>query len=201
MALRRAGPARVGRPHPEGRPSEGAGGGGRLSRVVAGVERAVKGPLFDCRMCGQCVLIETAYVCPMRCPKRLRSGPCGGSLDGRCEVDRDTPCVWAVIHQRAQALGRVQRLREFRPPALDWRLWGTSSWLNALSGRDRLHRRRRTRRARRPVGRELVPCPCRSAGRSFASRRAARVRREAGGGRQLVEQEFVFCPCQGRNVP
>ena len=50
----------------------------RLERPVAVVERAVKGLLFDCRMCGRCVLSSTGMSCPMNCPKQLRNGPCGG---------------------------------------------------------------------------------------------------------------------------
>ena len=50
----------------------------RLERPVAAVERNVKGLLFDCRMCGRCVLSSTGMSCPMNCPKQLRNGPCGG---------------------------------------------------------------------------------------------------------------------------
>ena len=50
----------------------------RLERPVAGVEKLVKGALFDCRMCGQCALSSTGMSCPMNCPKGLRNGPCGG---------------------------------------------------------------------------------------------------------------------------
>ncbi len=50
----------------------------RLEAPVATVERGVKGFLFDCRMCGQCVLGSTGLSCPMNCPKNLRNGPCGG---------------------------------------------------------------------------------------------------------------------------
>jgi Methylene-tetrahydrofolate reductase C terminal len=64
------------------------------SALVA-VEKAVKGPLFGCRMCGQCILHSTGLFCPMRCPKNLRNGPCGGVLVNRnCEVHPDRPCVW-----------------------------------------------------------------------------------------------------------
>ncbi len=59
----------------------------RIERPVAAVEKAVKGVLFDCRMCGQCVLSSTGMSCPMNCPKTLRNGPCGGVRDnGNCEV-------------------------------------------------------------------------------------------------------------------
>ena len=48
-------------------------------RALAMVERWVKGPLFGCRMCGNCLLQETAFICSMECPKGARNGPCGGS--------------------------------------------------------------------------------------------------------------------------
>ena len=54
----------------------------RIERPVAVVEKAVKGLLFDCRMCGQCVLSSTGMSCPMNCPKTLRNGPCGGVRGG-----------------------------------------------------------------------------------------------------------------------
>src|SRR5215831_2189236 len=102
----------------------------RLERPVAAVERGVKGLLFDCRMCGQCILSSTGMSCPMNCPKNLRNGPCGGvRSDGCCEVRPQMKCVWfeAVagaerIPDGATALGTVQ-------PAVDRRLQGRSSWL------------------------------------------------------------------------
>ena len=48
---------------------------------------STKEAIWDCRMCGQCILHSTGLSCPMRCPKNLRNGPCGGMLqDGSCEV-------------------------------------------------------------------------------------------------------------------
>src|SRR5689334_19755964 len=67
------------------------------------VEEATKGALFDCHMCGQCILQQTALICPMRCPKGMRNGPCGGpSLDGKCEVYPDKPCIWVEIYERSR---------------------------------------------------------------------------------------------------
>jgi len=67
----------------------------RLERPVALTEGVVKGLLFDCRMCGQCVLSSTGMSCPMNCPKELRNGPCGGVReDGFCEVKPEMRCVW-----------------------------------------------------------------------------------------------------------
>ena len=40
----------------------------RLDRPVAAVEHTVKGLLFDCRMCGQCILSSTGMSWPMNCP-------------------------------------------------------------------------------------------------------------------------------------
>jgi hypothetical protein len=68
----------------------------RLERPVAAGERVIKGLLFDCRMCGQCVLSSTGMSCPMNCPKNLRNGPCGGvRSDGGCEVRPEMKCVWS----------------------------------------------------------------------------------------------------------
>lgn len=103
----------------------------RLERPVARVERAVKATLFDCRMCGQCVLSETGLSCPMNCPKGLRNGPCGGVRDnGHCEVHPDMPCVWVEAHDGAGRMGTLTRLTEAQPP-IDHRRAGGSSWLQA----------------------------------------------------------------------
>ncbi|MEE9248102.1 MAG: methylenetetrahydrofolate reductase C-terminal domain-containing protein [Dehalococcoidia bacterium] len=109
---------------------------GPLHQLVYGVERVVKGALFGCKMCGQCALSSTAFVCPMRCPKNMRNGPCGGSTDGMCEVDPSMPCVWCLAYQRSKKLGRIQKLLEIQPN-LDWRLSQTSSWINYVTGRYR----------------------------------------------------------------
>ena len=108
----------------------------RLERPVAALEHSVKGLLFDCRMCGQCVLSSTGMSCPMNCPKSLRNGPCGGvRANGNCEVRPEMKGVWylavagsARIPGGAEALSRVQ-------PALDRRLAGKSSWLRVARER------------------------------------------------------------------
>jgi Methylene-tetrahydrofolate reductase C terminal len=108
------------------------------SGLVARVEHAVKGPVWDCRMCGQCVLHSTGLTCPMTCPKTLRNGPCGGvRANGNCEVQPDVRCVWLNAYERSERLplwrGHIDDLR----PPVDNSLQGSSSWLNLLSGRDR----------------------------------------------------------------
>ena len=96
-------------------------------RVLAGTERLVKGPLFGCRMCGNCLLQETAFICPMECPKGIRNGPCGGSTQAQCYVDATRPCIWYEIYDRAFKLGREDMLLEVLPP-LDWDKVGTETW-------------------------------------------------------------------------
>lgn len=96
-------------------------------RGMAAIERAVKVPLFGCRMCGNCLLQETAFICPMECPKGARNGPCGGSTSEHCYVDETRPCIWYKIFERAHAMGREEMLLEVLPP-LDWDKVGTETW-------------------------------------------------------------------------
>jgi hypothetical protein len=103
----------------------------RLERPVARVERAVKSRLFDCRMCGQCVLSATGLSCPMNCPKGMRNGPCGGvRANGNCEVHPTMPCVWVEAYAGAERMGEVAALGRVQPP-VDHRRVGRSSWLQA----------------------------------------------------------------------
>ena len=109
-----------------------------LDRLLRPVERMTKGPAFGCHMCGQCVLHSTGMVCPMNCPKNLRNGPCGGvRLEGTCEVFPEMPCVWVKAYNRAQHMPWREELHDLRPP-VDWTLQGSSSWVNLLTGRDRI---------------------------------------------------------------
>ena len=101
----------------------------RIERPVALIERCVKGLLFDCRMCGQCVLSSTGMSCPMNCPKELRNGPCGGVRPGGyCEVKPEMRCVWVLAWEGASRMRNGQRIHEVLPP-VDRRLKGSSSWL------------------------------------------------------------------------
>lgn len=102
---------------------------GWLEWLVGSLEKGIKKPLFNCSMCGQCIVRACQLLCPMRCPKGLRNGPCGGSEDGMCEVIPGLPCVWSQIWERAEKRGQLERIMQVQPP-LDWRLDGTSAWLN-----------------------------------------------------------------------
>ena len=109
---------------------------GPARTLFTGAEREVKTGLFGCRMCGQCTLPVTGYVCPMGCPKELRNGPCGGvGADGSCEVYPERRCVWVEAYERAASQGRSADLRLLHRP-IDHRRWGQSSWLSYWQGRD-----------------------------------------------------------------
>jgi methylenetetrahydrofolate reductase (NADPH) len=96
-------------------------------RALQVLEYSVKGPLFGCRMCGNCLLQETAFICPMECPKGLRNGPCGGSTSEYCYIDKTRPCIWYKIYERSFQLGREELLLEILPP-LDWEKVGQDTW-------------------------------------------------------------------------
>jgi hypothetical protein len=83
-------------------------------RRSAAVEKAVKGLLFDCRMCGQCVLSSTGMSCPMNCPKTLRNGPCGGvRANGHCEVKPEMKCVWVEAYRGSERIpGGVEAMSQ-----------------------------------------------------------------------------------------
>jgi hypothetical protein len=104
----------------------------RLERPAAFVERQVKGALFDCRMCGQCILSSTGMSCPMNCPKNLRNGPCGGvRANGNCEVYAEMPCVWVKAWEGAVEMQNGMDIRGVQP-AIDHRLKGRSTWLGVM---------------------------------------------------------------------
>jgi ferredoxin len=74
-----------------------------------------------CVGCGNCVVDRFMGICPVsRCAKRLFNGPCGGSSQGKCEVNRETDCAWQLIIDQAKSQGRVDQLKAYYPPR-DWR--------------------------------------------------------------------------------
>ena len=74
-----------------------------------------------CAGCGDCVLEWTGGICPIaRCAKKLLNGPCGGSSEGKCEVDKDVDCAWQLIYDRLKKLNKLDNLKAVRE-AKDWR--------------------------------------------------------------------------------
>lgn len=86
--------------------------------VFIGAEEREAGTIEErCAACGDCILGLTGGICPVsRCAKSLLNGPCGGSQNGKCEIDPEKDCAWALIIERLEKLGRLQDLEAIQPP-------------------------------------------------------------------------------------
>lgn len=70
-----------------------------------------------CDQCGHCILGETAGICPITtCHKGLVNGPCGGTNNGKCEVDKEKDCAWTLIYERLREQDRLDLMRKYYPP-------------------------------------------------------------------------------------
>lgn len=77
------------------------------------------GKFYDtCKACGECILDETGGICPItRCPKSLLNGPCGGQVEGMCEVgEYEYDCAWVLIWKALKEQDRLDLFTTFRPP-------------------------------------------------------------------------------------
>lgn len=73
-----------------------------------------------CLACGECILDRTGGICPItRCSKNLLNGPCGGSQEGKCEIDKELDCAWQLIYDRMKLLGRLEELEQIQS-IKDW---------------------------------------------------------------------------------
>ena len=73
-----------------------------------------------CIMCGDCLLDILEGVCPItRCPKSILNGPCGGAIDGKCEIDKELDCIWDIIYNLLKKRGELSRLKKIKEPK-DW---------------------------------------------------------------------------------
>lgn len=109
----------------------------RVGRVILPLEQVSKELIFDCRMCGQCILRQTGMTCPMTCPKLLRNGPCGGVRPGGfCEVYPERRCIWTDAWERSRHMPLYGQDILLVQQPVDWRLKGTSAWINMLAGTD-----------------------------------------------------------------
>ena len=67
---------------------------------------------YKCDRCGECYLNMTGGICPITaCSKSLVNGPCGGTKNGKCEVDPEMDCGWERIYRRLAQLGRLDVLK------------------------------------------------------------------------------------------
>jgi hypothetical protein len=74
---------------------------------------------FDeiCLQCGTCILGETGGICPVTsCHKGLVNGPCGGTNNGKCEIDSAKDCAWTLIYNRLKELSSLDAMRRFQQP-------------------------------------------------------------------------------------
>jgi len=111
--------------------------GTSLERLFTQLEYLIKFIGFECRMCGDCTLSETAFLCPQsQCAKYLLNGPCGGSRDGWCEVYPGVKrCIYVQAYERLKSFGEEENLKENIVPPRDWSLNRKSSWINYFMGK------------------------------------------------------------------
>jgi hypothetical protein len=97
----------------------------RLRLAVFGACNTLFGAVMDsqgnffetCSMCAECILNETAGICPLTlCPKGLLNGPCGGVKKGKCETDNDKDCAWVLIYNELEKNKKLESLKEIRGP-------------------------------------------------------------------------------------
>jgi methylenetetrahydrofolate reductase (NADPH) len=112
--------------------------GTKMEGIFHKLEHLTKVMLFDCKDCGDCALIDVAYLCPMsQCPKNQRNGACGGSFEGWCEVyPGKKQCVYVRAYARLKKHGEEAQLDNGVVPPCNWDLYQTSSWINYYQGKD-----------------------------------------------------------------
>ena len=70
----------------------------------------------QCGMCGDCTIWLYGGICPViRCSKSLLNGPCGGAVEGKCEVD-ERLCAWDKIFERLKKLGKLENIENIHEP-------------------------------------------------------------------------------------
>lgn len=111
-------------------------GPARSETLLKPLERGAKQLMFDCQMCGQCVLSSTGLACPMNCAKQMRNGPCGGvRANGHCEVKPEMRCVWIEATDGAKHIaGAAGNIPAPLLPPLDHTRQGKSSWIPVIYG-------------------------------------------------------------------
>lgn len=95
--------------------------------IISGTDTLFLGEIvraneFDkrCSMCGECLLDLFDGFCPVsRCPKSMLNGPCGGAINGKCEINSELDCMWDIIYKRLKKRGKLHQLEEIQKPK-DW---------------------------------------------------------------------------------
>jgi ferredoxin len=79
-----------------------------------------------CAGCGTCGIHNFGGLCPIaRCAKSLMNGPCGGSSNGVCEVNKDIECIWDSIVRKKMDAGKIEDLMGVK---------GIKNWKTARDG-------------------------------------------------------------------
>jgi methylenetetrahydrofolate reductase (NADPH) len=112
--------------------------GTRFEGPITELEYWIKFISSRCRRCGDCTLLEVAFLCPQsQCPKYLFNGQCGGSVEGWCEVFPDKKrCIYVRAYNRLKPYKEEESLKEGYAPPRNWALDQISSWTNYFLGRD-----------------------------------------------------------------
>jgi len=101
------------------------------------LEKLGKSVLYHCKDCGDCSLPDIAFLCPeSQCAKNQRNGPCGGTREGRCEVNGFGDCIWLRAYERLKHDGGDEHMLDHAPVVQNQGLRGTSAWANLWLGRD-----------------------------------------------------------------
>ena len=109
----------------------------RVEQAIWGPEHWAKKIMFNCQMCGQCILHSTGMTCPMNCPKNIRNGPCGGvRLNGHCEVKPEMRCVWVEAFERSQKMTIYSDELSLLQPPINRSLGHRSAWITMLTEED-----------------------------------------------------------------
>ncbi|MEJ2738918.1 MAG: methylenetetrahydrofolate reductase C-terminal domain-containing protein [Dehalococcoidia bacterium] len=99
--------------------------------TIFGGETVTEGFITEyCSLCGECIVENYGGLCPITlCAKSLVNGPCGGAINGKCEVDRNRDCGWQLIYDRLNALGRLSDMDKYATPKNNSR-WSRPRSLN-----------------------------------------------------------------------
>jgi len=124
--------------------------GSECENAYTKCEQTIKGLCNSCQHCGDCALLDLAYLCPMsQCPKNQRNGPCGGSYEGWCEkFPNQRKCIYVRAYERLKWHAAEAALGEGVIPPVNHELEQTSSWIGFYLGRDH---------SATPLGIEKVP--------------------------------------------
>lgn len=106
-------------------------------KALRALEKLSKAVFYSCKDCGDCSLPDIAFLCPeSQCAKNQRNGPCGGTREGRCEVEGYGDCIWLRAYERLKYDGRERALLDHVPVIQNQGLRRTSAWANLWLGRD-----------------------------------------------------------------